>query len=148
MIFNNDDRRNPRGIDIYKDIWHRPRSLSRFLGNVRASKLKMIDIDSCEFCPICRQPYALKETKRVNETQQFWHVTGALATKAKIPGYLVVYETHGDEIEKFEVHDNQGRKAVMEPEQYAKWLWSRLRKHLESGCAYRKKAEELLGWDT
>ena len=114
-----------------------------------ATKLKMIDIDACEFCPVCRNPYAIKETKHVDERQKFWHVTSALATKAKIPGYLVVYETGSDDdISKFEITNTAGRIEIMEPDRYAHWLWDRLCFHLKNHCTHRKskQVQSILEW--
>lgn len=143
------DRRSPRGHDLYLDVWHRKDSLSRFVGSQRAHWMSMIDIDCCEYCFLggCFQPVALIETKLIISTEKTMTVTENLAHRANLPAYLVEYaptrdsiscETCGrpdaspeNDIEYFVINGTDEKT----PAQYAEWLWSLRVTHWRSECS-------------
>jgi hypothetical protein len=139
------------------DIWHRPESLKRFVGPLRADWMSQIDIDCCEYCHLggCMEPIALIETKLIMSTQKAMTVTRNLARRASLSGgiFLVEYETTkpatlcaecgrpdadpDNDIAYFIVTDGsveQGESVERTPEQYAEWLWSLRRPHWEIEC--------------
>jgi hypothetical protein len=81
--------------------WHRPGRIRALIGAVRAAKLTMIDIDSCEACARCGEPVALIETAHTVKEPKNAPITAALARRAGIPAYSVSY--YG-EIERTHCH--------------------------------------------
>jgi hypothetical protein len=91
--------------DLTYSQWHRPTSIARYVGQQQAATLGMIDVDGCEYCRTCRQPLALIETAldRGQNIKPAW-VTTALASRAGIPAYVVLYDkTDDDDIAFFRV---------------------------------------------
>lgn len=75
--------------------WHRRLSTRRFVGIEHAQRLAMIDLDAAlyiEFDGARREPLALIETARdVGQAWKASSVTVALARRAKLPAYLLLY---------------------------------------------------------
>ena len=82
--------------DLTYSAWHRQRSTQRFVGIDRAQSLGMIDIDCVlfvEYDTTTREPLALIETARyVGQRNKPATVTAALARRAGIPAFTVLYE--------------------------------------------------------
>lgn len=74
--------------------WHRVAAIGMLIGRVRAAKLVMIDIDSCEACAYCKDPLALIETAHTIREPKAAPITAALARAAGIPAFSVSY--YGD----------------------------------------------------
>lgn len=124
--------------------WHRVGSLRKLIGPVRASKLTMVDIDSCEACPFCSDPVALIETAHTADDPKPARITSRLAWKAGVEAYSVSYHGTIDrsvcdvcgrggengEIGEFRVRriePDDPHVAVMDPLDYADFL-EKLRK--------------------
>lgn len=75
--------------------WHRRHSTRRFVGIDRAQLLAMVDLDCSlyvEYDDASKEPLALIETARdIGQTFKPATVTLALAKKAKLPAYVVLY---------------------------------------------------------
>lgn len=65
-------------------LWHRDLD----------DELHMIDIDSCEFCVVCKQPLALIETAIDVGQDKKTYYTENLARAAAIPAYVLLYSGH------------------------------------------------------
>lgn len=147
-------RNHKRGHDPYHDVWHRSDALARFLGKQRARATSLIDIDGCEYCHLCREPVALIEVKAIWARSKVGTVTANLARRAKLPAFLVEYETYGptftchecgraeagddDEIIRFFVtqwYPADDERHEMEPAAYAEWLWRLRANHWQHACA-------------
>lgn len=76
-------------------VWHRRRSISRYVGIEAAQTLSMVDLDMClyvEYDDLSREPLCLVETARdVGQREKSCSVTVRLARRAKLPAYLVLY---------------------------------------------------------
>lgn len=86
--------------DLTYSAWHRQRSTQRFIGIDRAQSLGMIDIDCVlfvEYDTETREPLALIETARyAGQRHKPATVTAALARRAGIPAFTVLYEAAND----------------------------------------------------
>lgn len=71
--------------------WHRVNRIKSLIGAVRAAKLVMVDIDSCEACAYCNQPMALIETAHTIREPKNAPITALLARRAGLPAYSVSY---------------------------------------------------------
>jgi hypothetical protein len=82
--------------DLAYSAWHRPRSAGRYVGIDRAQNLGMIDVDCVlyvEYDTDTREPLALIETARdVGQQHKPATITAALARRAHIPAFTVLYE--------------------------------------------------------
>ena len=74
--------------------WHRVSRIRSLIGAVRAAKLTMIDIDSCEACAYCGEPVALIETAHTTKEPKAAPITAFLAARAGILAFSVSY--YGD----------------------------------------------------
>lgn len=135
--------------DLTYSAWHRQRSTQRFIGIDRAQSLGMIDIDCVlfvEYDTHTREPLALIETARdVGQRHKPATVTAALARRAGIPAFTVLYEAANDpnpadgrfpDIAQFRVRrlwpQPERSWRVVKPEQWAQALlhirqWSSFR---------------------
>lgn len=108
--------------------WHRRDSIKRFFDSVvTASKVTMVDIDSCEACCYCSAPLALIETEMTQRTTpKKAPITAALAQLAKIPAYSVAYwSADGVDIERFivrRIQPSDDWNQLMSPAEYAEFL--------------------------
>ncbi len=84
---SNEERTGRRSL-LYSG-WHRPSSITRYVGRLAAAKLCMIDVDACEYCCYCRTPLALIETQESNGKPKAAPVTATLARMAGIPAFSV-----------------------------------------------------------
>lgn len=133
--------------------WHRPSRVREFLGPVKAARLAMIDVDSCEYCAVCGEPVALIEHHR-GTTPKKAPVTALLAKLAGLDAYCVAYtlaaepescgscgqETGTPDIEAFAVRRIQPADpwvTPMSPHEYAQFLLDLRRGHL---CVLAKGA--------
>lgn len=82
--------------------WHRVQKVKALIGTVRAAKLVMVDIDSCEACAYCSEPVALIETAHTAREPKAAPITAALARRAGITAFSVSY--YGD-IERTRCHE-------------------------------------------
>lgn len=77
--------------------WHRRLSTRRFVGIERATRLSMIDLDAAlyvEYDDKSREPLALIETARdVGQGHKVATVTAKLARRARLPAYVLLYQT-------------------------------------------------------
>lgn len=82
--------------DRVYSAWHRRLSTRRFVGIEHAQRLAMIDLDAAlyiEFDGGRREPLALIETARdVGQTWKASTITVALAKRAKLPAYVLLYQ--------------------------------------------------------
>jgi hypothetical protein len=125
--------------DLTYSAWHRQRSTRRFVGIDRAQSLGMIDIDGVlfvEYDTETREPLALIETAcYVGQRRKPATVTAALARRAGIPAFTVLYEAANDpnpadsrfpDIARFHVKrlwpQPERSWRIVEPEQWAKAL--------------------------
>lgn len=111
--------------------WHRPASISRYVGRVAAAKLSMIDVDACEYCCYCGEPVALIETQESTAPPKSARVLTTLARMAGIPAYSVSVAVVDGEIDGFQVQEltpSRGVVLAMTPQVYAYWLLA-LRDH-------------------
>lgn len=116
--------------DLTYSRWHRTDSLKRFLDVREAFACKVIDIDWCEYCGICKAPLALVETKE-SRTVFDANITSALARLAGVQAFTVSYWRDGDDIGGFLVRrlvPEVGPIREMSPPQYAEFLYA-LRLH-------------------
>jgi hypothetical protein len=135
--------------DLTYSAWHRQRSTRRFVGIDRAQSLGMIDIDCVlfvEYDTDTREPLALIETARyVGQRHKPATVTAALARRAGIPAFTVLYEAANDpnpadkrfpDIARFRVRrlwpQPERSWRIVKPEQWAQALlhirqWSSFR---------------------
>ena len=75
-------------------VWHRPRSISRFIGTRRARALTMADLDSVlfvEFGYSNKLPLALVEVARDIGQEKATGVIHQLARMAGLPAFVVLY---------------------------------------------------------
>ena len=162
------NRRAPRGHDLYLDVWHRRDSLQRFVGQQRATWMSLIDIDCCEYCHLggCLEPVALIETKLVWSSEKTITVTRNLARRANLTGavFLVEYATVREtslcdqcgrpdadldnDISYFIVTDGSVERSAgreMSPAEYAEWLWMLRFPHWQQECANPARSK-MLAW--
>lgn len=115
--------------------WHRPDSTARYLGRIAASKLCMIDIDSCEYCCFCKAPVALVETQESTHAPKSAAVTAALARMAGLPAFSVSLtpDQAKADIVLFRVRQltpDVGDVMDMGPAEYAAWLLALRGRHV------------------
>lgn len=107
--------------------WHRPASISRYVGKVTAAKLCMIDVDACEYCCVCGSPLALIETQESAGPPKPARVMTALARLAGIPAFSVSISTADGDITSFRLQQISpfvGGVLSFTPLMYADWLVS------------------------
>lgn len=83
--------------DLTYGIWHRVRSLARFIGFERAQSATMVDVDAVlwlETEPGSKEPLCLVEVARdVGQSHKPATAIAALAERANVPAYCVLYST-------------------------------------------------------
>lgn len=141
--------------DLSFNVWHRPRSMRRFLEERYASLIGMIDIDCCEYCGRCNEPLALIELQQSSNQPKPMAVTSRLADRAQIPSYSVSYRT-----DQTVIDETTGARDVvalrwqqrtpivsavvdMTPADYVEFLVS-LRVEHKPGCAYWRSNNGLI----
>ena len=120
--------------DLLYSGWHRPRSISRFLGRRIAALVTVIDVDWCEYCNWCYQPIALIETQESGRMPKSANVTQRLAARADLAAFSVSYEPSDDgaDILMFrvrQIHPDSAEVVDLKPKTYARWLWGLRRTH-------------------
>lgn len=130
--------------DLTYSRWHRQQSVKRYLGVERAAKLSMIDIDDVEYCWACKEPLLIIETACANGVKcKTALVSEAVARRSQLPAAIVLYtvDPSGEDIASFHVRRLQPQAdkdwEVMNPSQYAEWLWSFREEH-DRSCARRR----------
>lgn len=113
--------------DLLYSGWHRPSSISRFVGQRTAHDLSCIDVDYLEFCSGCRRPIAIIETQRSFGPPKSAAVCVALGGLAKLPVFTVSYAPNesGDDIQEFrwrQLWPRQSTVLNLTPSAYAFWL--------------------------
>lgn len=113
--------------DLTYSRWHRE----------QGNHLTYVDIDSVEYCRMCKQPLALIETGQdVGQSYKCMTVTRNLARMSHLPAYLVLYQKdESGKIVSFrrwqtEPHDEVSDEVVLTPEQYRNFLCELRRDHL------------------
>lgn len=127
--------------DLSYSHWHRPGSLSRFLGTRAAVVINAVDIDWCEYCWSCGTPLLLIETQRSIKAPKKAAVTARLAALAGLDAYSVSYSVDeaGDCV-RFLVRRIHPTSTVVEDftaAGYAAWLLDHRRRHavLSGACS-------------
>lgn len=86
--------------DLVYSTWHRSKSLARFIDDVAAERMSMIDLDGCMFVEYMeegRVPLMLIELARdVGQSYKTARVTRNLALMAGIEAYTVLYTVSGE----------------------------------------------------
>jgi hypothetical protein len=82
--------------DAHYSVWHRARSIKRYVGIENAQRLSMIDIDAAlyvEYDDATKEPVALIETARdVGQAYKTATVLRCLARRADLPAFVVLYK--------------------------------------------------------
>lgn len=113
--------------------WHRPVSISRYVGKVAAAKLCMIDVDACEYCCYCGTPLALIETQESAGPPKSARVMTALARLASIPAFSVSVDVLDGDVAGFRLRQlgpAVGSDQSLTPAMYADWLVSLRDEHV------------------
>lgn len=139
--------------DAHYSVWHRVRSIKRFVGVENAQRLAMIDVDASlyvEYDDETKEPVALIETARdVGQAFKTATVLRGLARRADIPAFVVLYKVGEsmnpadptcEDIESFRVQrlwPNRTRWHVLTPQR-----WSEALLRIRSNQAAKFDAEE------
>lgn len=127
--------------DLTYSRWHRAESMKRFVSWEEAEQADMIDIDWLESCAACGNPLWLTETAQdVGQVKSARYLT-ALAIRARVPCFLVLYTADEDgDIVLFRVRLTTSDEPMRElsPSQWAQ-IMSHLRGKHE--CPARTRRE-------
>lgn len=113
--------------------WHRPASIARFIPQLAAQRLSMLDLDVIEIDADTNKPVAFIETTELAVAVKQARWTAAIAECAGIPGYVVqtILASHRNphckqvvlDIERFVVRRlRDGDTREMSVREYAEWL--------------------------